>query len=70
MLVMLTNNQLFSPHVVCQSCLLADHYGQPRWHQGQLSCGRQVCGASKQQPQQYQCQMGFRIAEITNCAPE
>jgi hypothetical protein len=69
MLVMLTNNQLFSPHVVCQSCLLADHYGQPRWHQGQLSCGRQVYGVSEQQPQQYQCQMGFRIAEIANCSP-
>jgi hypothetical protein len=64
MLVMLTDNQLISPQSVCQTCLLADHNGQPRWHQGQLRCGRAISGLRQDQPAQFECQMGFRIADI------
>lgn len=64
MLVMLTDSQLFSPQVICQNCLLADHNGQPRWHQGTLCCGRQVNHLRQDQPTQFECQMGFRLASI------
>jgi hypothetical protein len=64
MLVMLTDNQLISPQSVCQTCLLANHDGQPRWHHGQLQCGRAVVGLRQDQPTQFECQMGFRIADI------
>ena len=36
MLVIVTEEQLLPPQCVCQTCVLADHHGQPRWHQGQL----------------------------------
>lgn len=64
MLVMLTNNQLLAPGQVCQTCLLADRRGQPRWRQGRLSCGRLIRKTIVNQPQQYECRMGFRIAQI------
>jgi len=64
MLVILMDNQLISPQQVCQSCLLADQGGQPRWHGGRLSCGRALQKAIAQQPDQYECQMGFRVANI------
>jgi hypothetical protein len=64
MLVILMDNQLLAPERVCQSCLLATQQGQPRWHQGQLRCGRSVERATLQQPEQYECEMGFRIANI------
>lgn len=66
MLVIVTDDQLLSPQVICQTCLLADGQGQPRWQQGQLRCGQRIrppaeCG---QQPVEYKCCMGFRIAQI------
>lgn len=64
MLVVMTENQLLSPAVVCQNCLMADQQGQPRWHQGQLRCGRLLSEMHDGQPAQYECQMGFRIANI------
>lgn len=66
MLVILTEDQLLSPQVVCQSCLLADRKGQPRWRQEQLFCGRLLdqCSESESQSKQYQCQMGFRVAQV------
>ena len=64
MLVMLTDNQLIAPQTVCQTCLLADQNGQPRWRQGRLGCGRMVAGLDHGQPVQYECQMGFRVASI------
>lgn len=64
MLVILSGDQLLPPHQVCQSCLLADHSGQPRWHQGQLWCGHAIGKLSEKQAAQYQCQMGFRVANI------
>jgi hypothetical protein len=64
MLVMLTDNQLISPQTVCQGCLMADHNGRPRWQQGVLRCGRQVTVLNEDQPAQFECDMGFRIADI------
>lgn len=64
MLVILMDNQLLPPQTVCQSCLMADQMGQPRWRQGQLRCGRALHKLTDNQPDQYECQMGFRIANI------
>ncbi|MBF2033934.1 MAG: hypothetical protein IGR92_00290 [Leptolyngbyaceae cyanobacterium T60_A2020_046] len=64
MLVVMTNDQLFAPLTVCQGCLLATQQGQPRWQQGQLRCGRAIAKAHDDQPAQYECEMGFRLANI------
>ncbi len=64
MLVILIENQLIPTHTVCQSCLLADQSGQPRWQGGQLRCGRALRKLTEQQPEQFECQMGFRVAQI------
>lgn len=64
MLVILMDNQLISPQQVCQSCLMADQQGQPRWHHGQLRCGRALHKATSSLPDQFECQMGFRVANI------
>lgn len=64
MLVILMDNQLLSPQQVCQGCLMADQSGQPRWQGGQLRCGRALHKLADELPEQYECQMGFRIAHI------
>ncbi|MDF5716799.1 MAG: hypothetical protein PUP93_23745 [Rhizonema sp. NSF051] len=64
MLVIVMEDQILTPRQVCQSCLLADGRGQPRWRQGQLCCGRAVHKLTEQQPEQYECMMGFRIANV------
>ncbi|MBD2139665.1 hypothetical protein H6F32_19380 [Anabaena sp. FACHB-1237] len=64
MLIILTDNQVFNPEKVCQSCLMANSNGQPRWGGGQLRCGQLVQQCQENQPQQYQCMMGFRLANI------
>jgi hypothetical protein len=64
MLVILIDDQILNPSQVCQSCLLADKSGQPRWRGGQLRCGQQISKCNEQQPDQYECTMGFRIAYI------
>lgn len=64
MLVILMDNQLLLPQQVCQTCLMADQSGQPRWNEGQLRCGRALSKLTQNQPDQYECQMGFRIANI------
>lgn len=64
MLVILIDDQILAPQHVCQSCLLADQSGQPRWRQGQLRCGQPIHKLAEQQPDQYQCLMGFRVAKI------
>ncbi|GAX34627.1 hypothetical protein [Nodularia sp. NIES-3585] len=64
MLVILMDNQILAPAQVCQSCLLADGSGQPRWHGGQLRCGQAIRQIAAQQPVQYKCLMGFLIAYI------
>lgn len=64
MLVIVMDNQLVAPQAVCQSCLMADQRGQPRWNHGELRCGRLLSRLTEEQPTQYECQMGFRIANI------
>ncbi|MCL6436543.1 MAG: hypothetical protein K6T90_20520 [Leptolyngbyaceae cyanobacterium HOT.MB2.61] len=64
MLVILMDNQLIPPHKVCQGCLLADQSGQPRWSGGRLRCGHAVRKLAEQQPDQFECAMGFRVANI------
>lgn len=64
MLVILTDEQILSPNQVCQGCLLADKSGQPRWRQGKLGCGHAIGKCTTNQPAQYECEMGFRIANI------
>jgi hypothetical protein len=64
MLVVVMDSQLFPPETVCQGCLMADQTGQPRWHGGQLRCGRALDRHSRSEPEQFECQMGFRIAHI------
>lgn len=64
MLVILIEDQILAPQRVCQSCLLADRAGQPRWSRGQLRCGEAIPKLVAGQPDQYQCLMGFRVANI------
>ena len=64
MLVILMDNQIIAPDRVCQSCLLADQTGQPRWHRGKLGCGQAVKKVTEQQSEQFECVMGFRVAQI------
>lgn len=64
MLVIITDKQLLSPKQVCQTCLMANRSGLPRWQQGKLNCGRAVNKLNKNQATVYECQMGFRVAHI------
>ena len=64
MLVILTDEQLISPKQVCQTCLMANRSGLPRWHKGKLNCGHVVNKLNKNQAKVYECQMGFRVADI------
>ncbi|NET31619.1 MAG: hypothetical protein F6K19_06415 [Cyanothece sp. SIO1E1] len=64
MLVILMENQLLPPEQVCQGCLLANQRGQPRWEHGELRCGRTLSKFTESQPDQYECQMGFRIINL------
>jgi hypothetical protein len=64
MLVILMNDQILTPEKVCQSCLLANSSGQPRWGGGKLRCGQAIHQLTEEQPEQYECVMGFRIANI------
>lgn len=66
MLVIVTDHQLLSPQTICQTCLLADGKGQPRWHQGKLGCGHLVRPPAdcQHRPVEYECCMGFRVAQI------
>ncbi len=65
MLVIITDEQLLSPKQVCQTCLMANQSGLPRWQEGKLNCGRAVVArSSENQANIYECQMGFRVANI------
>ena len=64
MLVILMDNQILTPTQVCQSCLLADQSGQPRWRRGKLCCGQALDKVTEQQSQQFKCMMGFRVAQV------
>jgi hypothetical protein len=61
-LVIVTEDQLLQPQLICQGCVLADRSGRPRWHQGRLDCGKRL--HSEDQSPQYRCQMGFRVTNI------
>jgi hypothetical protein len=65
MLVILTDSQILEPRSVCQGCLLASQQGQPRVHDGQPCCGKALQPCGDRYPHQYQCAMGFRLAEIS-----
>ncbi|MDJ0692614.1 MAG: hypothetical protein QNJ41_29555 [Xenococcaceae cyanobacterium MO_188.B32] len=43
---------------------MANRGGLPRWHQGKLKCSRTVDKSSENQAEVYECQMGFRVADI------
>ena len=64
MLVILTESQVIPPQRVCQSCLLADQAGQPRSHNGKPTCANALNKLTLQDSAQYECKMGFRLAEI------
>lgn len=64
MLVILMDDRIVAPQQVCQTCLMADRSGQPRWRRGQLCCGSPVGKLAESQQDMYECQMGFRIANI------
>lgn len=64
MLVILMDNQILSSEKICQSCSLATGNGQPRWGGGKLRCGQPINKFTEQQPDQYECVMGFRVANI------
>ena len=64
MLVILTEDQIFSPKQICQTCLMANQRGEPRWRNGRLCCGHAIHSLTEDQPDQYECNMGFRIANI------
>lgn len=64
MLVILMEDQLLSPQQICHNCLMADQQGLPRWRQGQLRCGRALQKGAEVLPTQFECQMGFRVANI------
>ncbi|AFZ34591.1 hypothetical protein Sta7437_1011 [Stanieria cyanosphaera PCC 7437] len=64
MLVILTEEQILSPQKVCPTCLMADQSGSPRWHHGKLFCGHALQKSEERQATIYECQMGFRIANI------
>lgn len=66
MLVIMMENQLLSPAKICCNCPMASQSGLPRWRQGQLRCGRPVGNALAQGPTQYECTMGFKIAELSD----
>ncbi|MBF2018417.1 MAG: hypothetical protein IGS23_25100 [Rivularia sp. T60_A2020_040] len=64
MLVILIKEQVIAPKKVCQSCVLADKSGQPRWYKGKLCCGQAIVKNTEEQPERYECMMGFQIANI------
>ena len=64
MLVIVMEEQILSVQKVCQGCLLANRSGLPRWRKGELCCGHSLAKAEKNQPALYECEMGFRIANI------
>jgi hypothetical protein len=64
MLVIVMDDQVLRTYQVCETCLLADRRGEPRWHRGKLDCGHAIAPIVAEQPQQFECVMGFRVANI------
>lgn len=66
MLVILIEDQVVQPKTVCQSCPMASQSGLPRWNQGQLRCGHLIEQSLRGNLPQYECTMGFRVAELSD----
>ncbi len=66
MLVILIDNKLVTPGKICQTCPMASQSGQPRWQEGRLRCGRPIDKPLEGGPMQYECTMGFRVAELSD----
>ncbi len=66
MLVILMADQMLTPEIICHSCPMANQSGLPRWQQGRLRCGRPIAQSPTQAPAQYECTMGFRVAELSD----
>jgi hypothetical protein len=64
MLVMVLNEQIIPTRTVCETCLWADQTGQPRWSGDRLRCGKALHKFTEQQPDQFQCAMGFRVVNV------
>ena len=64
MIVMITDEQIFSAKQVCQGCLMADVSGLPRWSRGQLRCGKALQVSTSQQAKIYKCEMGFNVTQV------
>ena len=64
MLVMIGDEQILSAKHICQNCLMADHSGLPRWHQGKLGCGKTLQKSADRQATVYECQMGFHLTQV------
>ncbi|MBE9063502.1 hypothetical protein IQ256_21300 [cf. Phormidesmis sp. LEGE 11477] len=65
MLVMLIEDRMVQPKTVCQSCPMASQSGLPRWNRGRLRCGHLIEQSLREDPPQYECTMGFRVAELS-----
>jgi hypothetical protein len=64
MLVILMDDRVLPTCQICQNCLLADQSGQPRWRHGQLTCGHGMPKLTENQPEQFECEMGFRVVNV------
>lgn len=64
MLMVATGDRLIPIQRVCQNCLMANQAGEPRWGNGELRCGRAVVLVSPEQPEQFDCEMGFRVIKV------
>jgi hypothetical protein len=62
MLIMRWGDKLLQPHLICSSCLLANHYGEPRWANGRLKCGRALNHPGK--IPEFVCINGAEIIEV------
>ena len=65
MLVMIVGDRLVPVQQVCQNCVMASRDGQPRWDSGQLRCGQAIVSSKPQQPDQFDCEMGFRVVQVS-----
>lgn len=64
MIVMIADEQILSAKQICQSCLMSDHSGLPRWHDSKLGCAKVFQKPTFKQAKVYQCQMGFNVTQV------
>ncbi len=65
MVVLLTDREVLSTGQVCRQCLYANTEGEPRIHDGKVTCGRglQAPAPPTKSPC---CPMGFRVVDMPN----